>query len=158
MTDVVTKTLSGLKRLPNLANKAFRDINPCCVYIVGIPNQMPVKIGIASDVSKRFQTLRSSTWLEIELIAHFWFASSMLARQIEQDTHAIMDKAKKRARNEWFNVNSEWAENTIRFCAAKRRYAVYSYEEVVSACMSIAHSPPQKGLANRILPAIREIS
>lgn len=86
------------------------------VYIVGVAGEdLPVKIGIASDMNKRLCGLQSSHPRRLEVRGMYLFGPAARAREIEELAHEKF--AGYALRGEWFNVRarevSMWIEGAF---------------------------------------------
>jgi hypothetical protein len=97
----------------------LRDVGAYCIFVVGPTTTGPLKIGYAADVVQRFGSMCADNWLPISVHHLMWCPGRPIAVRVESEVHSILDRANKRIRGEWFDVDIEWATRTVHFAAIK---------------------------------------
>jgi hypothetical protein len=85
----------------NDAHRCYRPEFPWTVYLV--QSGALYKIGIAEDVRRRLQGLRSGSAVPVKRVAHAIVCCQEKAREVERALHEA--HARSRRHGEWFNLD-----------------------------------------------------
>lgn len=87
------------------------------VYVIAVEagtGEGPVKIGISSNVGKRFRTLQTASPYKLGLVHEFTVPNRDIAREIEECFHAVQKR--HRTVGEWFKLNPIIALQLMVMC------------------------------------------
>ena len=70
------------------------------------------KVGIATNVAKRLQTIQNTTPHEVRLVTKSLFDKTYIARIVEKTIHGALSDF--RVQNEWFDVDEAMARRALR--------------------------------------------
>ena len=84
------------------------------VYFIRAGNKGAIKIGVASDLAKRLETLQTGNPFELKVLATIPCSSEQHAYDLERRMHKLF--ASKRIRGEWFcgTINFLSVSNSIQ--------------------------------------------
>lgn len=105
-----------------------------CVYAIGPEKGRPLKIGYATNIATRVNSIQSCNWMTVKCHAIAWSTGPKFAQLIEAKCHEILDKASKRITGEWFDITPEWAAKVIAHAAQELDIQVISHVEMLKKC------------------------
>jgi len=112
-----------------------RPVDFSSVYAIGPKEGMPIKIGYGGDPKNRVSNCQAGNWVELFLHYNVWTVDNKLSRRVGKACHDVLDKAKKRLRGEWFNINPEWAKKVIWFAAQEEGIPLYTNKDINDTSM-----------------------
>lgn len=81
------------------------------VYIIECEREGPIKIGIATDPRKRFETIQCCNFFGLNLARHWWLAGKPIAQRIEAAFKERFSDLK--IRGEWFDMTLDEATQGV---------------------------------------------
>jgi hypothetical protein len=103
----------------------------CAIYAIGptssVRTVVPMKIGVAMDITRRLYELQTSHWLTLKLYDHRWAKNTTVACAIESKTHKLLKD--KHIQGEWFNISANDACIAIEAAAEELGHRVATWQE-----------------------------
>ena len=103
------------KRQMEIISKVRRAANTWAVYVVAPSSGRPAKIGWSKDPSRRVRELNAGHWREF-LSVHHQMICLEDCRELEKAVHKRLKGEGKHMVREWFDVDSDYAFQTIKDC------------------------------------------
>ena len=129
-TQKAAQAYAHVERMYGIRLGGHVDSEVVSVYLIGPCEGGPMKLGIAKHPGNRVSTIKSHNWNDVDIFGLRWFKSRSLALRVEAEAHQLLDKAGKRLRGEWFDVDADWGAKTIQVATDKLGIKSYSDEDM----------------------------
>lgn len=128
----MAEIVCGLPWLSSKPERAiFSEFQFACVYVAGPTGGRPLRIGWAKQLKDRMSELQLGCWKELHIHDIRWTVGDMLAIRILNETHGVLDKAKRRLTGDWFDLAPEYATQALRLATDKLAIPTFSHGEML---------------------------
>jgi hypothetical protein len=121
--------LPFFRRQADLAQ--FRRMNMACVYALGPVSGRPVKVSWAGNPKARLKETQTDNWHELRMHELLWTPGRVLAHRLEAEIKAILDKAGRNLRGEWYDVTADLVRPAFQIGRERAGIDVFTHDEMI---------------------------